>query len=79
MKEAIHNEEDEFHQYMRKRIADGYIANDGTPLKCESCDSTEFERVNEDQMGYGMVVGYELRCKQCRGIAGHWAYGNWMI
>lgn len=78
MTEAVHNEQDEFHQYMQKRIADGFISKNGQPIKCDHCGGTEFKRVNEDCISYNLCE-YDELCASCGKHVGHWAYGNWMI
>jgi hypothetical protein len=71
-------EDQSFDEFMQQRIADGYVANDGTPLKCDDCGGTKFHSINEDRIDYG-ICEYDYQCLGCKKIVGHWAYGNWCI
>lgn len=66
-----------FEEYMKKEIEEGYISENGTPLKCW-CGNKEFKQVKIYQSEYG-IEEYSLQCTECLKIVGHWAYGNWHI
>ena len=63
------------HDFVEKLIKDGYIARNGTPLKCE-CGCKEFKTVNE-YFEEWFRVEYQLYCTDCGKIVGIWAYGYW--
>lgn len=65
-------------EYMKWRIQKGYENKDGNPMKCENCGCRKFKRTNEDYINYwgGLALGeYDVECKCCGSIEGHWAYG----
>jgi hypothetical protein len=64
-------------EYLKGEIEAGYVAEDGTPLKCH-CGCTEFTNVNEYFCQYGREE-YEQKCNNCGKIVGHWAYGYWQV
>lgn len=68
-----------FEEEMKYRVDNGYMSEDGTPLKCE-CGCTDFKQVNQ-YYGEGWIEEYQLECKNeyCFKIVGHWAYGNWQL
>ncbi|HHT98029.1 MAG TPA: hypothetical protein GXZ90_09085 [Clostridiales bacterium] len=69
---------DRMHEYHNKLEDEGYIAEDGEPLKCQHCNNKSF--VEKDS--YFECVGrveYTLVCDKCNEFAGHWAYGYWQI
>ena len=59
-------------------IQDGYIGNDGYPLKCVFCDSTDLnhERLYENNQ---YVVEIDVTCNNCKKGTGNWAYGYWRL
>ena len=61
----------------------GYLGSDLEPLKCPYCRSNDIEECNEDFGGYnipdGTAVEFDIRCKNCGEILGHFAYGNWDV
>lgn len=59
-------------------VKNGYITNDGTPLKCYKCNSKDMKKYNEYYEEH-WCVEYDIRCKECRAKLGHWAYGNWEV
>lgn len=63
-----------FEQYMDWRIQKGYIDNDLNPLKCEKCGCRKFKEDNYDYLEH-YVCEYDVICKCCGSIEGHWAYG----
>jgi hypothetical protein len=66
---------DEFREAL---VKDGYIAENGKPLKCTNCESKDFKRVNKYyEMDYSCVVEYTCVCKDCDHTLGVWAYGSW--
>lgn len=71
------NEIQSTEDYMDQLIKDGYISEDGTPLKC-SCGCTDFEQTGEYYEEHSLVE-YSLNCKSCGKRVGYWAYGNWDI
>ena len=64
-------------KYVKQLVDDGFIAEDGTPIKC-SCGCTDFERVKEYYDTHSLVE-YQLQCARCNKIVGHWAYGYWQV
>jgi len=59
-----------FEDYMAMQVQDGYISEDGMPLKC-SCGCKEFKQVNM-YYGEGYIEEYSLECKKesCLKIVG---------
>ena len=76
---AVVNQSEPFEDFYRRQIQEGFISEDGTPLKCE-CGCTDFKRVNE-YFGEGYVEEYSLECKNenCLKLVGTWSYGNWQV
>lgn len=72
------DEMDEMWEYHRNLEDKGYIAHDGTPLKCQMCEGTSFVSEEEHYESIGLVE-YSLRCASCGEFAGHWAYGSWSL
>jgi len=68
-----------FEDYYKEQIAEGYIAENGTPLKC-GCGCTEFKQVNQ-YYGEGWIEEYSLECtnEDCLKIVGTWAFGHWDV
>ena len=68
-----------FEEYYKQQIAEGYITENGTPLKC-SCGCTEFKQVNQ-YYGEGWIEEYSLECtnEDCLKIVGTWAFGHWDV
>ena len=64
-------------EYINELIQDGYIAEDGTPLKCV-CHCTDFKMEDMFRESIGLVE-YSLKCRKCGTTVGHWAYGNWQV
>lgn len=56
----------------------GYITEDGEPLKCLYCDSKKLVDVNMI-VGNDGVEKYEVKCNNCGEITGRWIYGLWAI
>ncbi|AAK79183.1 hypothetical protein BJV85_002787 [Clostridium acetobutylicum] len=69
--------EDEYKKYIDKKIEDGLIAKDGTPLKC-FCGCTNLGNINEYYEEHWMVE-YIVKCKECGRQLGHYAYGCWEL
>lgn len=65
-------------EYVKDMVDNGFMSEDGEPLKCFKCESTELEDANIDRIEYG-ILEYDMRCKGCKTIVGHWAYGNWTL
>lgn len=63
--------------YIKRQINEGYIAEDGHPLKCE-CGHTEFKQVDE-LYGEGYIEEYILECtnQECLKIVGCWSFVYW--
>lgn len=69
---------DDMQKYIRKLEKEGYITENGNPLKCLYCNSTALTDVNIMRCDYG-VEEYEVQCNSCKKITGRWGYGNWTI
>lgn len=69
-------------EYVIKSERNGYIDENGAPLKCIYCDCEELFLADERYGGYSEPCGlmeYSVFCKKCTKEVGHWAYGNWSI
>lgn len=62
-----------FEQYIKQQIEDGYIKENGFPLKCLFCNSSDLNFKNKYQ------EEVEVTCNKCGKEIGYWAYGNWLI
>ena len=71
--------EETFEDYIKRQVDEGYIANDGRPIKCV-CGCTEFKQVDQ-YYGEGYIEEYSLECtnQDCLKIVGNWSYGYWQI
>jgi len=67
-----------YEDYVNHLIKEGFIKEDGTPLKCLYCEGNDFERRNEYYCPYG-IEEYEVWCVKCNKKVGHWAFGTWVI
>ena len=67
----------EDHDKLAKLIADGYLAEDLEPLKCDGCESVNLKEEVKDFMGY-LVMESETKCGDCGRVLGYWATGHWM-
>ena len=63
------------YDYVSVLEKEGYVDENGTPLKCLDCENTDFEIVDIYSGSQGLEE-YSLKCKNCGNIVGHWAYGN---
>lgn len=69
-----------YEEYLTALEIMGYIAKDGTPLKCRFCDSTKaFKESNAYFEDGGYKVEYQLSCSDCQNKLSIWAYGQWEI
>lgn len=59
-------------------IVEGYIEEDGTPIKCYHCEHTEFEIKDKCHIE-GLLCEYGVYCKKCGKLTAYWAYGNWAV
>lgn len=64
--------------YCRNLVKDGYTNEEGKPLKCISCESTKLDD-GECVIEEHAIVEYIVRCKSCKNVTGHWAYGTWEV
>lgn len=71
---------DELRKYLKNLEDDGFIDENGKPLKCIHCVSGReyLEDINESYGPVGLEE-FEVRCNICNKVTGHWAYGNWQI
>lgn len=64
-------------------ILRGYIKSDGEPIKCRKCKSKNLEECNHQIGGFnipeGCLTEYDIKCKKCGAICGHWEYGSWEV
>ncbi|MCP3810054.1 hypothetical protein NLX78_22805 [Paenibacillus sp. Lou8.1] len=68
---------DDIGAYINRQIANGYITEDGYPLKCQHCDS---KKINiEDVYDEHVVVEKEATCRDCGSRVGYWSYGTWEV
>jgi hypothetical protein len=55
-----------------------YYNTIGKPIKCYFCGSTDFQEKIIDRLEtLGPVLEYEVHCKCCEGVIGHWGCGYW--
>jgi len=46
-------------------VENGYISQDGAPLKCFSCQGKEFKEANVDRLdGWRDVLEYDMKCEK---------------
>lgn len=67
-----------FEEYIVELIKNGYISENGHPLKCMWCDSPNLRSDNFSHFNH-TVCEYDIVCNDCDEIVGHWAYGSWHI
>jgi hypothetical protein len=60
---------------LKRLYKQGYINIDGKPIICYNCDCIDFN-YKEYYMEY-ILMEYEVICRNCNKIVGHWAYGYW--
>jgi len=64
--------------YMKQQVKDGYILENGTPLKCHYCENEKLKDNITDQSEQG-IMEYEKVCSDCDTIVGCWSYGHWQL
>ena len=64
-------------KYINELVKEGYILEDGTPIKCY-CGCKDFEEVNKYYENHSPIE-FQLKCKKCGNIVGHWSYGYWEV
>ena len=76
---AVVNSIESFEDYFKRQIEDGYILENGKPVKCE-CGCTDFKQVDK-YFGEGYLEEYALECtnEECLKIVGRWSYGSWLV
>lgn len=74
-----HAQEQSVEDYMKRQIEDGYITENGQPIKCE-CGCTEFKQVDQ-HYGEGHIEEYSLECtnQECLKTVGCWSFGHWQV
>lgn len=65
-------------QYLKELEEQGYIANDGKPLKCIYCDSSEIEEINHIYEE-NILIEHEIECLNCFKITGLNIRDSWQI
>lgn len=55
-----------------------FVRDDGSPLHCMDCDSTNFKMVTTDYLDY-LPVEKKCICKDCGRQCGYWSYGQWQL
>lgn len=63
--------------YIKQLIEDGYIREDGSPIKCR-CECRDFEMFDEYYCQFGLEE-YKLKCNNCGEEVGHWSFGHWQV
>jgi len=72
-------ENESIEEFLNNQVKEGYISENGTPLKCFKCESKEMSEVNHDYLDGGRILEYDIKCKDCDTIVGSWAYGHWQL
>ncbi len=69
--------EESIHEFLQRLVREGYIAENGAPLKCHFCESKNFDEkcYYEEHTAVEKVVN----CKACGKQVGNWSYGAWQI
>lgn len=65
-------------RYYKWLEENGYIAEDGRPLKCIECGANTFTTFGERHSVHGLEE-YSLRCQECGSTVGTWSYGAWQL
>lgn len=69
----------DYSEYVKFLTDNGYIADDGAPLRCQFCESTNMMSTYHWDYDIGIVVETEVFCRECNIKLGHWAYGHWSV
>lgn len=65
--------------YRTKMIECGYIAAEGSPIKCFHCNSKNMEKYNKYyDSAWGLVI-FSVRCKDCQKDILTRFYGDWYV
>lgn len=62
---------------MKKAVEDGYIKEDGFPLKCWKCESKDLKFTNHYDCS--ATVEIDVKCNNCGEDVGLWSYGHWTV
>lgn len=65
-----------FSEYIKDLIDNGYILNDGTPLKCIHCESNDIKFDHKSHI-QGVVTEIEVTCNSCKNNTGNYYCGIW--
>lgn len=67
----------EFEDEIKKAVEEGYIKEDGFPLKCWKCNSKDlkFTCHYDDHI----MVEQSVKCNNCGADVGLWSYGHWTV
>lgn len=67
-----------YEDYYNHLLNEGFIREDGTPLKCFQCESKNLEEYQEYYEEYRRIE-FSVRCKDCKEHVNTWVYGNWSV
>ena len=59
-------------------LKEGFVDKNYEPQRCFYCNSTLLEDCNADRTDY-IVLSYDVKCKNCDKVLGHWSCGNWKL
>lgn len=68
----------EYEEYNKQLIFDGYIKEDGEPIKCLYCDSTNLH-FNYKSHIQGVATECKVKCNECGNDVGYYYCGIWEI
>jgi len=60
----------------RSDVTNGFIEEDGEPIKCKSCNGILFRDICVDKIDY-IETERERVCSECDYLMGYWSYGSW--
>lgn len=72
-----------FKEYLDQKVKDGYIKENGEPIKCHFCDSVDIIFKITDRIEIDATIGAFIdsegvtTCLDCEKEIGHWMQGNW--
>ena len=64
------------HKEYTRRVKEGFIEQNGAPIKCENCGSEDYRLHTTNRMDY-IAMEKEAICNKCGHLMGIWVTGNW--
>jgi DNA-directed RNA polymerase subunit RPC12/RpoP len=75
-KKELMDNDTQYQDDMKKLVEDGYIKEDGFPLKCWKCKSNDLKFTSH--YDDNTMVEKAVACNNCGSDVALWSYGHWI-